>query len=174
MLSSPLKIRDYAISTVAATTEKELLDIMKEKSQETARSFANEINQMEEDKMLFLMFPFISDGFSEKFVKSNYETLVSELNIQNTAWEFSAILDHFKRDKINITNENIQFSHPSYSEAIKYIIYDKRYKTTKAGEILGKVLLNLSRITKMRASSVSFYYKLIILMRPVENVLRIY
>ena len=40
------------------------------------RPFAKEINEMEQDKILFLMFPFISDGFSEKFVKSNYDMLI--------------------------------------------------------------------------------------------------
>ena len=38
-LSSPLKIRDYAISTVATTSEKELVDLIDEKSKETAKTF---------------------------------------------------------------------------------------------------------------------------------------
>jgi len=67
---------------VGTITKTELLDTMEEKSQETARSFANEIKAMEQDKVLFLMFPFISDSFSENFVKSNYVMLIRQLNIE--------------------------------------------------------------------------------------------
>ena len=70
--------------------------------------------------------------------------LVSITELKIEAWEFSAIIDHFKRDKVDLKNENIRFSHPSYSEAIKYIIFDKRRKITKIGEILEKVLLRLA------------------------------
>jgi hypothetical protein len=157
MLSSPLKIRDYAKSSVEVTTEKELLDIMEERSQETARSFANEIKEMEIDKVLFLIFPFISDAFPEMFIKSNYEELAEELNVRQV-WNFSAIIDHFKRDKIDIRNGKIRFSHPSYSEAIKYIIYDKRYKTTIAGEILRKVLLRLADNEETAKHAALFLY----------------
>ena len=82
------------------------------------------------------------------FQLSNYEVLASELNIHQKS-EFSTILEYFVLDdKINIKNGNIQFCHPSYSEAISYIIHENismyRRKNTRAEEILEKVLLKLS------------------------------
>jgi hypothetical protein len=55
---------------------RELLKILDKKSERPPIIFAEEIKELEADKILFLMFPFISSSFSEIFVKSNYEAIL--------------------------------------------------------------------------------------------------
>ena len=59
--------------------------------------------------------------------------MVKGLKIEEkqTAWKFDRILEWFKNDKIDITyNEYaklnvIRFSHPSYSEALPYLLLEE-------------------------------------------------
>jgi len=195
-LPTVLSIRDFVIATANIMDKDTLKEKIKEKSEETAKAFAEEIKNMSEDKILFLSFPFISDDFDIFFIKSEYRELVKELSIKN-AWEFDRILDWFKEDKIDIRDEffskylgkyfantsdsetldleeirstilnnyldkskpldkisepyqkifemsKIQFSHPSYSEALKYILVENGYFTRINKEIFSRVLLKLA------------------------------
>ena len=135
MLPTPLNIRNFVNAVKRETDKQIILHIMKEKSVETAISFGKEIEDMlphHSDRMVFLSFPFISDGFTEEFVKSNYEELIKQLKedlkIENP-WNFNGVFNYFKEDKIEIKDNNLRFSHPSYSEAIKYIISEDRFTT---------------------------------------------
>jgi predicted transcriptional regulator len=133
-LPTPLNIEQFAIST--ATKKKlekdELLEKINAKSIETARGFAQEIKMMSVGKVIFLSFPFISEHFIVDFVKENYQKLVKELENKEkqTAWEFDRILDWFKNDKIDVTYDVyvkrnvIRFSHPSYSEALPFLLLE--------------------------------------------------
>ena len=59
-LSTPLKIRDFAISTKNLSTKHELLGQICSKSKETAISFSKEVKSFSEDKKVFLLLLFIS------------------------------------------------------------------------------------------------------------------
>jgi hypothetical protein len=141
-LPTPLSIKDFVLSTIHVTNTHELEDQIARKSQETARSFAKEISAMKDDKILFLIFPFIS-ALPITFVRREYETLVKELKIENP-WEFKEIVDWFKDDKIEISNGRVEFSHPSYLEALKHVLAKKGTLTRINRMIFCKVLLRLS------------------------------
>jgi len=135
---------------------------MDEKSRETSSSFAQEIDLMSEDKILLLTFPFISSIFSMDFVKYFYNKLIPSIfGDEEQAWKFDKVVDWFKDDKIDIIprwypvkiediipnwkgKNNIQFSHPSYYDALKNAISSSNKTVTKTGRILIKVLYILS------------------------------
>ena len=145
ILSTPLSIKDFTIATKNITAEDEFKKIIEKKSKETAKSFSNEIKNMSPDKILFLSFPFISSRFTVDFIKVEYDELVKDLNIKD-AWVFEKILTWFKDDKINISefyHKNIEFSHPSYSEALEYLLFENGY-IAQIIEIFTKVLFKLS------------------------------
>jgi hypothetical protein len=65
LLSSPL---NSAISTVGAATEKEILNIMKEDGKKLQEGLLMRSMRLY-DKILFFMFPFISNLFQENLSK---------------------------------------------------------------------------------------------------------
>lgn len=65
MLSSPL---NSAVSTVRAATEKEILNIMKEDGKKLKEGLLMRSMRLY-DKILFFMFPFISNLFQENLSK---------------------------------------------------------------------------------------------------------
>ncbi|MGB7533054.1 MAG: hypothetical protein WA977_08805 [Halobacteriota archaeon] len=150
ILPTPLSIRDFAVASFDIEKEDELKEKIEEKSKETAKVFADEIKNMTDDKILFLSFPFISKYFKVEFVRVTYQELVKELNLED-ALEFDRVLKWFKEDKINIIyrlrkviNKHIEFSHPSYSEALPYLLVEDGYITRINREIFSKLLLKLS------------------------------
>jgi hypothetical protein len=120
ILPTPLNMKDFAVATINVTDEKTLLNKIDEKSKETSKSFAKEIKDMTEDKILFFFLVFVQLFYVE-IIKKKYEELISELNIENS-WEFDRILDLFKDDKVDVGKwshrEILDFSNPSYSEAL--------------------------------------------------------
>src|SRR5262249_49513193 len=80
-LPTPLNIKDFIIATVNATDEQKLLKILKAKSIETAKGFAQEIKNVTDDKILFLSFPFIFGYIQLDFVRTKYQELAKELDI---------------------------------------------------------------------------------------------
>ena len=85
---------------------------------------------MTDDKILFLSFPFIA-GFRLPFVKKKYNMLLKRLKIEN-AESFEYIIDWFRDDKIDVSENTIWFSHPSYSAALEYILLkDKKASRIK-------------------------------------------
>jgi len=143
VLPTPLSIWAFAIASAGMKGETELREEVEKKSQETAFEFAKEIRDMSDDKRLFLSFLFVSDYFEVSFVEGIYQELVRELNFKN-AWEFNQVLGWFKDDKVSISRGHIEFSHPSYSEALKYFLVEDDYQTLQNKQIFIKLLLKLS------------------------------
>ena len=143
ILPTPLSIKDFAVASFDIEKEEEMKEKIEEKSKETAKAFADEIKNMTDDKILFLSFLFIRTWFEVEFVRVTYPELVKELNLKD-AWEFDRILNWFKDDKINISDKRIEFSHPSYSEALPYLLVEDGYITRINREIFSKLLLKLS------------------------------
>jgi len=138
ILPTPLSIRDFAGATTNVKTKKEIIIKLEEKSNETAKAFTREIENMTYDKILFLSFPFISRYFEIAFVKAMYEDLVRELGLKEV-WNFDNVFNWFKDDKINIKNKYIEFSHSSYSEALKYLFIEHNIYNDLFIKILNKL-----------------------------------
>jgi hypothetical protein len=148
-LPTSLNIRDFVIATIDVNDEQKLLKILDEKSEETAKSFAKEVKEMSQDKILFFSFPFISDNFSLDLVKNKYGELAEELDIKIDNWEFDRILRQFRGSKVDTSKEYIRFSHPSYSEALSYLLLEHEEEEEKIPskintEIFSKVLIRLT------------------------------
>ena len=72
-LSTPLNIREFVKGSRNTLDNKYLEDLMKQKSEETIRRFGDEIMRMEEDeRILFLSFPYVSDRLCMKLVEKVY------------------------------------------------------------------------------------------------------
>jgi hypothetical protein len=149
-LPTPLSIRAFVIATVNVRDEGEITEEIKAKSRETARSFAQEIESMTDDKILFFSFPFISPELPAPFVKEKYQELAKELKIEKP-WEFEEIIDWFKDDKITVMWGTIMFTHPSYSEAFEHLLIKKGRVTRINKEIFTKVLIKLSEDDELAA-----------------------
>jgi len=141
-LPTPLSIRDFAIATAAISEKDVLLKKIEEKSKETARSFAEEIEDMTDDKILFLSFPFVSD-FPVELVRKGYVRLVKALAMKES-WDFERMVGWFREDKISIDAGRVKFSHASYSEALDHLLVQKGRLTRINRHILSRVLLRLS------------------------------
>ena len=143
ILPTPLSIKDFAVATTEIEKEDELKEKIEEKSRETAKAFAEEIKNMSDDKILFLSFLFTRRRFEVDFVRATYQELVDELNLKD-AWGFDRVLNWFKKDKINIGDKYIRFSHPSYSEALKHLLVEDGDFTRINKEIFSKLMLKLA------------------------------
>jgi hypothetical protein len=125
-LPTPLSIRDFAVSTKNVTNKGDLKKLIWEKSEETAKSFAKEIESMTDDKMLFLSLLLITKEIEKRIMRELYSDLVRDLNVRN-ALNFDRVVNWFRDDKIEIyldsdDKEYVIFSHPSYSKALKYLL----------------------------------------------------
>ncbi|MDY6966288.1 MAG: hypothetical protein SVM80_10040, partial [Halobacteriota archaeon] len=147
ILPTPLSIKDFALATFDKENKDEIEKEIKNKSKATAVAFAKEIKNMTDDKILFLSFPFISSYFGVSFVKDVYQELIEELKLKD-AWGFDRVFDWFRDDKINIKewsgSEVIEFSHPSYSEALGYILIEDGELTKINRDLFSRVLFKLS------------------------------
>jgi len=143
ILPTPLSIKEFAVATFGIEKEDELREKIEEKSKETAKAFAEEIKNMSDDKILFLSILSIFDYFDVEFVRTTYQELVKELNLKDP-WGFDRVLNWFKKDKINIGDKDIRFSHPSYSEALKYLLVEDGNFTRINKEIFSELLLKLA------------------------------
>ncbi|MDY6866251.1 MAG: hypothetical protein SVY15_09835, partial [Halobacteriota archaeon] len=147
ILPTPLSIKDFALATFDKENIDEIEKEIKNKSKATAVAFAKEIKNMTDDKILLLSFPFISSDFGVSFVKDVYQELTEELELKD-AWGFDRVLNWFKDDKINIKywlrGEVIEFSHPSYSEALGYILIEDGELTKINRDLFSRVLFKLS------------------------------
>jgi hypothetical protein len=141
MLPTPLSIKDFTIATTCLIDEKKLLAKIQEKSMETSKSFAREIMEMSDDKLLLISFPFIT-RLSIDFVKEEYDALLKGLNLRRPL-SFEEVLEWFKDDKIVISSGRIEFSHPSYFEAFE-VFFKETLDTNIESSIVSKVLLRLS------------------------------
>lgn len=171
-LLTPLSIRAFCMDTKEVIDIFELENIIIKKSNETGKSFADEINLMNEDKILFLSFPFISPYFRLEDVKDIYLEMVSELDIINS-WDFEEILNWFKDDRIKISNGNIRFSHNSYLKSFLYLVSKEKYPQGNFRRIFSKLIIKLAKNEKY-ASYISrtIVDNYIILPEEVQNLLK--
>jgi hypothetical protein len=165
-LPTPLNIKDFVIATVNVIDEQEILNILDAKSQETIRSFAAEIESMNEYEILFLAFPFVSD-YSIDFVRIQYVKFAKELGIEESSSDFDRVYKYFKDTKVEEfvyhseypglpdKEHLLRFSHPSYYEAFRYAILLKNGSNTRQGKILQFVLSKLEKIEDA-ASAVAY------------------
>jgi len=122
ILPTPLNIREFVGASININLKEQLVSKIKEKSIGTTYAFCKEIKEMTKDKALFLTILYILKDAREEFVKETYQNLVLRLNLEN-ARKFNDVFNWFKEDKIKITSQNrIEFSHPSYFEAMKDLI----------------------------------------------------
>jgi len=142
-LPTPLSIKNFVISTTDISERGELIEKMEEKSKETAKSFADEIENMNYDKILFLSFIFIYKRIYLHLARALYERMVEELDIRSPL-SFNEVLDWFRDDKIDIGRRRLTFSHPSYLEALDYLLVKRGSPTRLYRDIFSKVLHELS------------------------------
>jgi len=76
-------------------------------------------------------------------MKQLYSVLVNELNLKNSL-EFESILSWFEDDKIEYDSHHISFSHPSYYEALSYLLSDSEHQTTFDKSVFAHVLLYMA------------------------------
>jgi hypothetical protein len=143
-LPTPLSMRDFARATIDVDALYQLKKKIKEKSQETAKTFAKEIKNMTDDKILFLSFLFISNEFKYAFVKKMYNRFVKKLKIEK-ALKFEDVLAWFKDDNVIVRHGLIQFSHPSYRDALLYVLTENGHKTRINTEMFSSLLPVLAK-----------------------------
>jgi len=144
ILPTPLSIKSFAIATINTDEKYILYEKIIEKSKETSISFANEIKKMDDDKILFLSFLFISEALEIEFYRDAYNEMVNELNLTDFS-EFDKILNWFRTDKINVSfNKFIEFSHSSYYGALEFLLIEEGTISRINKDIFSKVLLKLS------------------------------
>jgi hypothetical protein len=136
-LPTPLSIREFVISSSQITETSKLKKKIEDKSEETSRAFAKEVENMSLDKSLFLSFPFIYP-FKINFIKKTFNELVKSLDIKTSG--FDEILAWFKEDKIDIKGGKIDFAHPSYKEAKRYLLIKNGKPTEMNIKIFSNVL----------------------------------
>lgn len=142
-LPTPLSIKNFVMSTIAVTQRAELMEKIEEKSKETARSFADEIENMRDDKILFLSFIFLFHRAPINLVRTLYQEMIEEMNLE-APLDFDGVLGWFRDDKLDVSKRYLSFSHPSYSEAINYLLTKQGRPTRTNKEIFSKVLLKLA------------------------------
>jgi CTP:molybdopterin cytidylyltransferase MocA len=149
ILPTPLNIKDFAKATDESHNEieeMELLDILRTKSQRTPKSFAKEINEMMKQgeiyKILLLCFPFISGTLSFDCVEDEYNKLLRFFDIKDS-YAFERAFTKLQ-DKIEFSRAYVRFSHPSYSEALPFLLLEDGVPTEINLEFFSNVLLKLA------------------------------
>ncbi|NVM03976.1 MAG: hypothetical protein HWN67_16715 [Candidatus Helarchaeota archaeon] len=161
-LPTPLSIRDFVISSRYITDEFKLLKKLEDKSIETSKSFAKEIENFTNDKLLFLTFFFICTGsLPYSFIKTEYEKFIKKLDIKDP-WEFDRILNWFKDDKIVIIGDKIRFSHPSYFDALEHLLVKGKWPTRFNKEIFSKILVYFSEGYMAKKSFFSPFFDVLV------------
>lgn len=150
-LPTPLSIYDFVHATMNKTDIDEIKKEIILNSETPTKAFADDICGLcdagYEDRILFLSFMFILDYGTVDFIRLKYNKMKKD-NYD----EFDVILKkeyrvkrtgNFSDDAFDstafYTDSLLTFSHPSYSESIKYVIKDPKCKN-----ILSDVLIHLS------------------------------
>ena len=141
VLPTPLSIRSFAIDSKNDFTHESIWPHLEEASKETAQSFAKEIRSMDKSQKLFLAILFVSRwGMNLTTIKKLYHDLCTKIHMENPTG-FEDILTWFQDDKIEYAKEHISFSHPSYYEALGYVLSDTEKHTELDGDLFANVLL---------------------------------
>ena len=152
ILPTPLNIKDFVMASRNVIEEEELLVILRKRSQKTPYRFAKDIDEMikqgEREKILFLCFPFISDWFSIDFVKTEYNKLLTIFHIKDDYGLSFGRARKALEDKIEVTaiynTKRIRFSHPSYAEALPFLLLEDDIPTKINTKFFSKVLITLA------------------------------
>jgi|WetSurMetagenome_2_1015567.scaffolds.fasta_scaffold07177_2 hypothetical protein len=147
-LPTPLSIRSFVISSVGKANEDELIQLIEQKSKETARSFATEIENMTEEKQLFLSFLFILRRIRISRFSRLYEQLAKQLQLSHYK-PFDEVIAWFNNDKLDI-GKKVGFSHPSYLQAVDYLLVRNNFPTDLHRRIFFPVLNELSKNGKYK------------------------
>lgn len=118
-LQTPLSIRQFAFASKRGGDLSELISLMADESKETPRAFAEEIEHMEREKVLFLLIVFVLQGLEQRIVENVYTRLCKKFGLNLEANPFSH-LKHWFRNKVVPHKEwhGFEFTHPSYMEGI--------------------------------------------------------
>jgi hypothetical protein len=159
VLPTPLSMRSFAVNSNEVREADLLEQKLSEQSGETAKAFADEINNMTEDKRIFLAILLIARNLRLKVAKKIYAKSVEELGLKR-AWRIDRILDWFKWDKVDIIKEyddiHLTLSHPSYYEALDYLLSDRKYITQINEKIFSRLLLRLSEESEVSRNVAMF------------------
>jgi hypothetical protein len=147
-LPTPLSIRDFAVTSSNLNDITSINQQLREKSVETVRSFAKELEYMSSEKFLFLLIPFV-DAFPITIARSEFNLIAKSLNIDDPNC-FEETFSWFKDDKIDVKDDKIVFSHPSYNEAVRYSLAEKQQNVFARKNILSKLLNSL--VCKQRSA----------------------
>lgn len=140
-LHTPLSIRDFVFSTTKTRSEDEIYEALENHSEEAAQNFAQEIKKMSDEKILFLCFPFVG-LFPIPYLRTIYKEVSKELDLKDPL-EFDQVLRWLNGDKVEC-DKYIEFSHPSYHEAVRFLITDEGVPTRINRNILSRLLIKLS------------------------------
>lgn len=123
-LPTPLSIHDFVVATVKIKEERELRKKLDSHSEAAEMAFADEIKGLydfgRKDRVLFLSIIFVSNFFQVDFVKQRYDELK-----EDGFEDFERILKEEYRVKAGKSwfgKRRLGFSHPSYSNALSYIL----------------------------------------------------
>jgi hypothetical protein len=148
-LPTPLNIKDFASETAGNNdilNKEKLLEVVGKKSQRTPERFARDIMEMEErderDKIVFLCLLFISDRLYSENFETLYNKLLKDFNTKCDYYTFKRAYTYFQ-DKIE-SNGSMIFSHPSYSEALPFILLDNYGIPTKINTLRLRCKLRMS------------------------------
>ena len=121
-LPTPLSIHDFVESTINTADLLELKEKILNYSGSAEKAFADEIIGLyksgRKDRVLFLSLIFISENIEVNLVMNEYNKMKRE-NYE----DFEKILkEEYRVTEKAYFQKSLQFSHPSYSESIKYIL----------------------------------------------------
>ena len=140
MLPTPLSLRNFAIVSKDYLDHHPIRQALEEASKETAQSFAKEIRNMDNSRKLFLAILFVSRGGMQLTrLKQLYQDLSIRLNMHNLV-DFERAFAWFEDDKIEQNTKQISFSHPSYYEALGYVLSNTDHHTDFDRNLFTQVL----------------------------------
>ncbi|MFX1237074.1 MAG: caspase family protein, partial [Promethearchaeota archaeon] len=128
ILPTPLNIRDFCVDSTTIIDKNRLEEVLKERSKDLAREFAKEILLMTREKQVFLSIVFILRYPSIKNLSALYNDIRNDLNLKS---DLNTTFNWFVRDKIQNFRTYLSFSHPSYYEALSFVLSDRKNESKK-------------------------------------------
>jgi hypothetical protein len=123
ILPSPLSIKSFVMATINITDIKEIKKIMDNKSIDVFEEFSIELNNMSNDKLIFLFLTFIEE-LQIKQIKKIYNNVIKKYQIKNPL-NFDAMIDWFIDDIIDIKKNKLIFSHSTYYKSFEFLLKNK-------------------------------------------------
>jgi hypothetical protein len=118
-LTTPLSLRDFALSSKNSLDKSQLDSLINEKSKAVKAAFAEEIAKMPKEKILFLTIIAILKPVKIPIVKSKYQELCENFGFDIDQYSFESLQNHFSAKIGRDWDEDyFEFTHPSYEEGI--------------------------------------------------------